>query len=464
MLFPVLVIVLGEVAVRLRRQGRSYAGSVETLRNLVLPLVAFYLILVYVGELPRDGLVLKLFVTVGSIVLLVAVLGIVNGLIFTADTERRVPKLFLDLGRILLIMLGLAIVLSVVWDYDLNNLITALGVSSIVLGLALQDTLGNLFNGITLINERPFRVGDFIEVDNFSGKVIEVNWRAVRLLTRERDMIVLPHLKVAQSAIINHSQPEMHWAQKLVLGFSYGDPPNRVKEVLYEILEATPGVLQTPKVEVKVETFDASAVNYEIEYYIASFGHREEIRDDFMTRVWYAARRYNLNIPFPQMNLHREPQRELAEAGERERMDNLAYAVELLGIVPETKRLAATPDLVQRYYGKGEYLIEAGLPMPGLFVLLSGEARMTAADGGGETVVLADLHRGDYFTSVLLPGNRQNVVSVHATEDLKVLYFPEAVIRTLVNRYPKLANQVEEALHTRRRQLVKLRKRAALRT
>ena len=456
LLFPLLVVVLGEVVLRLRSRGLAYAASVSTIRNVILPLIAFYLLLVYVARVPPDALVSKLFVTFSIIIGLVALIGVINGVLFERETGSRVPKLFLDLGRILVVALGIAMTMSLVWGQDLSQLITALGVSSIVLGLALQDTLGNLFSGITLINEQPFQVGDYIEVDGLSGKVVEVNWRAVRLLTRERDLIVLPHLKVAQSPILNHSRPEEHWAEKLTVGFSYDHPPNQVKRVLYETCLATPHILHDPPPEVKVDDFADSAVTYEVEYYVPNYGAREEIRDDFMSRVWYAARRSGFTIPFPQLNIHREPQTQRARADEAARERHVTFAVRLLGVAGEREDLLNNPRVEILDFGEGETLLDQGSNRPGLFLLLSGEVRLIHEAADGTRVSLAELHRGDLVTELLQTGSRTNAITVLAIQDTEAVFIGEQTLRRLVNRYPKLAFTVEEMLVTRRKQIGKM--------
>ena len=456
LLFPLLVVVTGEIAGRLQRKGHGYASSVQLIRNVVLPLAVVYLLLTQLGGVSSDSLVGKLFATFSVIIGLVAVMGVINGVLFEQDRGSRFPKLFLDLGRILVIALGVAVTVSQVWGYDLNNLITALGVSSIVLGLALQDTLGNLFSGITLINERPFQVGDYVEIDGHEGMVVEVNWRAVRLLTRERDLIVLPHLTVSQTAILNHSRPELHWAEKIELGFGYDHPPNEVKRVIMEVMRSTPGILKTPLPEVKTWNFADSAIVFEVEYYIRSFGEREEIKDDFMSRVWYAARRNGIGIPFPQVNLHREPQREKARDEEKTLERHLDYAIKLLDITDEAQRVRNPRNVQLLSYGEGETLLDRGHSDHGLFLLVNGEVIIQGQDPEGQTKSLAELHRGDLVTEIIPVGQRKNAVTVLATEDTEVLYFSEKTLRRLVNRYPKLAGTIEEMLVSRRRQLGKI--------
>ena len=454
--FPLLVVLLGEINLRLKRQGKDYTQSITVIRNVLLPLIAIYFLVTAIADIDPNSTLSKLFLTGSVIIGLIALMGIINGVIYERDAGSQFPKLFLDLGRILVIGFGIAMTLSLVWNYDLENLITALGVSSLVLGLALQEPLGNLFNGITLINERPFKVGDFIEVDGHAGKVVEVNWRAVRLLTRERDLIVLPHMKVSQSAIMNHSQPEEQWAQKIMMGFSYDHPPNKVKRVMMDVCMATPGVLREPEPEVKTDEFADSAVIYEIEYYIANYGVHEEIKDDFMTRVWYAAKRHGLNIPFPQMNLHQEPQRKKEERDAAMDQAHLAYAISMLDVPDEADYLQGAEGVDVLNYGEGETLLDQSIGNPGLFLLVSGEVRLQTRDANRETKVISELHRGDFITQVILAGSRTNAVTALATEDSEVVYLPEAIIRSLVNRYPKLAISIEETMATRRKQLRKV--------
>ena len=457
LLFPLAVVLLGEVILRLRLDGRQYASSVSVFRNILLPLGAVYLLVTTIGGYDHQSTLSRIVLTAVIIVGLIALMGIINGVLFEKEAGHKVPKLFLDLGRILVVALGVAFTISFVWDKDLSSLITALGVSSIVLGLALQEPLGNLFNGITLINERPFQVGDYIEVDGHAGQVVEVNWRAVRLLTRERDLIVLPHMKVSQSAIMNHSRPELHWAQKIMIGFSYDHPPNLVKRVILDVCAAMPEVLDHPEAEVKVDEFADSAVVYEIEYYISSYGRHEEVKDDFMTRVWYAAKRNNIGIPFPQINLHREPQREKAAAVQDLRDKHLDYAIRTLGIPEDVEHLHDNPAVDVRSFGEGEPILHQNRNDTGLYFLVRGHVVLRTRTPDGQDKQIADLNRGDILTQLMLPGSRNNVVSAVAEEDSQVVYLPEHILRRLVNRYPKLAIQTEDILATRRKQLYKVR-------
>ncbi|HEY9701624.1 MAG TPA: mechanosensitive ion channel domain-containing protein, partial [Allocoleopsis sp.] len=237
--FPVTEILLGELIDYLKKDRNPLAGSLESLRNLVIPSLVFLLFLKYVLKVDNQLPIVKIVETAFWVCLIQCCLSIVNAILLgeKKDTETwrsQMPKFFQDLSRFILITVGIAIVLSVVWQIDLAGLITALGVGSIVIGLALQDVLGSVFSGIALLFERPFKVGDWLLVGDIEGKVIDMNWRSVHLETREKHLVIVPHLIIGKDKIINYSKPSRIQKETISIGFAYEHPPNFVKQILKE--------------------------------------------------------------------------------------------------------------------------------------------------------------------------------------------------------------------------------------
>src|SRR5262249_32302770 len=134
---------------------------------------------------------------------------------------------------------------------------------SIVLGLALQETLGNLMSGIALFFERPFSVGDFISVGDKSGVVVQVSWRSVHLRTVERNLLVLPNSALGRETITNYSQPTQHQMLRLSFTFGLDAAPNRVKETLLGVARETPHVMQNPVPRVVAREQLTDRIRYE---------------------------------------------------------------------------------------------------------------------------------------------------------------------------------------------------------
>ena len=165
---------------------------------------------------------------------MLAVLGAINTVVFEQASQgswqSRVPKLLRDLVRLLLVATAGALVFSFVWGRELSGALAALGVTSIVVGLALQEPLGNLFSGLMLLMERPFEVGDNVEVAGASGVVKEINWRSAHIKSARGVVQIVPNSTLNKEIINNYSRPRPVRMEEVEVAFSYDDPPNLVRE------------------------------------------------------------------------------------------------------------------------------------------------------------------------------------------------------------------------------------------
>ena len=178
-------------------------------------------------------------------------MGVINNLVFESALpgtwQSKVPTLLRDLLRVLLVAIGLAMVYSFVWGREIGGAIAALGVTSLIVGLALQEPLGNLFSGLVLLMERPFEVGETIEVGSVSGVVKEVNWRSAHIEALGGATQVVPNSTLNRETILNFSRPRPVRMELIDVGFSFQDPPYKVRQALLEMLMQTEGVLKKPK-------------------------------------------------------------------------------------------------------------------------------------------------------------------------------------------------------------------------
>jgi len=172
-------------------------------------------------------------------------------------------------------------------------------VGSIVLGLALQETLGNLMAGIALLFERPFVLGDWIEVGDQQGEVVEINWRSVHVRTRERNLLVFPNAVLGRETIINYARPTALQTMRLSFAFSLEDPPNTVKRVLREVAQSMDNVLADPPPRAMVREVLDDRIRYEAFLAIDQPRRIPQIVDQYTARVWYAARRAGIRLPLP---------------------------------------------------------------------------------------------------------------------------------------------------------------------
>lgn len=451
-LFVLCTLVIGA----LERRRHPLARSVRGARNLVIPLLAVAL----VGRLAMGWAEADSTARVVETLLWIAVihvaLSFVNQGFFlrrdgTAD-QTRVPKLFLDILRGFLVLVGACIVLATVWGYNLGSLFTALGVTSIVLGLALQNTLDNVMAGIALLFERPFNVGDWIAVGDKSGQVTEVNWRSVRVRTRNHDFLIIPNSVLNKEILVNNSRPTRLHGEDLQLGFSYDDPPNKVKRVLLKAARATRGVLVEPSPIVRTRGYGAYSVDYQVKLFIDDHPRLHDIIDEFMTQVWYAARRNGLTIPFPTQTSYEYRMPLPTRAAGASPSSALAHVPFFVPMSPEELASLAN-DTVVFSYGRGERIVHQGEAGDALFIVREGTAIVTIADAQGSEREVARLGRGEFFGEMALLTGEPRTASVTALEDVEAMVIYKDALQGILARRPGLAQEMAEIVEARRQGL-----------
>jgi small-conductance mechanosensitive channel len=455
--FPLCVVILGEVIQRQSRRRPALGKTLQIFRNLVLPVLTFLLFAQHVLKLDVNDRGFKTLQTVFLICVIHGSLSLLNALLFEqagANTWRsRVPKLLIDLSRLILILVGTAVVAAAIWNADLAGVATALGVSSIVIGLALQDTLGSIMSGIALLFERPFTVGDWIRVGEIVGQVLDMSWRSVRILTLDREMIIIPHKFISNEVIRNYNQPHRIHAERVKIGFSYNDPPNKALQVLRETAIATPGILSRPEPQAFTLGYEDSAILYEVKFCIDDYGQLETIRSEFMTRLWYAAQRHQLNIPFPIRTLyHFHGPTTNAQSTQQKFTDRLQS---LPTSIPIDLQADTMPNsgITLQHFAKGEQIIFQGSQSEHLYIIVSGQACMGYIDAMGQEREVLILQPGELFGVMVLFSGEASPVSVSAIEDLEVMTLELSVVNQMIDRQPSFAREIAQVQAIRQRAL-----------
>lgn len=183
------------------------------------------------------------------------------------DRKSRETKLFIDLAAAAIYVGAGAIVLKSVLALSVGSLVATSGIVAIVLGLALQSTLSDVFSGIAVDIEAPFQVGDRISLgNNIEGQVVEMNWRSVRIQTDGADIAIVPNSVVAKLEIVNRSVPTRVRAISVQLWCAASGDPDRVVEVLQEATLLCPPILETPAPSVTLGRVGPRWNNYTISF------------------------------------------------------------------------------------------------------------------------------------------------------------------------------------------------------
>ncbi len=479
-MFPAAVIPLPDAANAVESLSAARAGE------MLLAALAVYLVLIAAGRLlkrrsgTRLGVIYQLFcVAAGPYAAVVILqpkfpghteLGALTALLGTGVLirlidqyfwrwyfeERRktaVPKFIREVAAGLLLIVVILLIIQYGYGKPIPGLLAASGVVGIILGFAMQDSLGNIIAGFALQFGRPFQVGDWVLIDNQHVQAVEINWRSTRFITTDEVQLDVPNQQLVKQTITNfHGGGAVH-AMRFEIGIDYEVPPNRVKDLLARAAEAAPGVRSEPAPTVTLKNFGESGIVYEVRFWLNDHRLYTPTSDAVRTNVWYALHRSQVRIPFPMRTLHLERTHASRQKADHHEARHKAV-LELLRQQPvfATMGEAQIQMLVSycpaQHYGRGEVIIREGAKGTSMFVLIKGEAGVTVRPDENPTWV-ATLRGGDCFGEMSLLTGEKRSASVIASSDCEVMEITKPVFAEIVNQDPAILTRLSELLARR---------------
>jgi len=369
-------------------------------------------------------------------------------------SARPAPRIFRDLSTGTIYLFVALVALRSV-DVEPGSILTTSALLTAVVGLAMQDTLGNLVSGLALQMQRPFDVGDWIEVGNGeqAGRVMEVTWRATTVMTLDHVEVILPNASLAKAAIRNYSRPSPVARRRVVVGASYGAAPSDVHAALLEAVRDVPGVLADPAPYVRTRGFAESAIEHELLFFVDDFERALDVDGAVRDRVYHVFARRGLEIPFPTRTMLPPPQADdLAQARERERArraDAIA-AVALMRPLPDDARRLLAERAAQRVYGPGEAIVRKGDPSTELFVVERGTVAVEVAiDGRTPPAEVAQLGPGQCFGEMGLLTGEPRSATVRAKTLCHLVVVDHDAFHEVLASHPEVVERLGALLASR---------------
>lgn len=435
---PVILLVLTEIHSMLERRGSAATRIVLVLRNYVAPVGALLLLLNQATHANIPLTWTQITATLFGFLIILVLFNILNFALFVTAKQTswrsRVPSIFIDIVRILLIVICLAVLFSVVWEADVGGLFAALGVGSIVIGLALQAPLGSIVTGLLLLFEQPFQLGDWVVINGVRGRIVDVNWRATHLKTTS-GIQVMPNSMIAEGMFLNLSRNDSPFEMETIVRFATDDPPQEVIDLCRRVAGDLPAAVPGEPAMIK----PLPKAKYEVAVPIASPADNYRSTIIFRTRLWYAARRAGLHLDGDLTDTYNTPENVLAAV--RRVAPALYLTEEDIGVV--------VPQVRLERYGEGEVVQYPHVVPDGMRYVMSGTATIATPLDVGAEVRFAVLDRDDAMGLSAL--TRQGVAAkIVAATDLAVLFVPVAVLDGLVKTRPRLARDIGIEMDHRR--------------
>lgn len=463
--FPLLSILLDEAASRLARQQHPLAVGLRQVRAYVLPPLAVLLVMRQVLSVAGEDSWARFVETLTWVAVIVAGLSLINALLTTKKQpiapirwQIHVPSLFFQAARGAAILAIGYHVLNGVWSINLTGLGSSVGIASAVIALALQDTLSNLVSGLLLLFAKPFRTGDWIEVDGKQGRVIEQNWWSVTIKNPSLTFNV-PNGVLSKASISNYGQRGI-W-KSIYASFSYDDSPSEVISALNTLTEGID--LIEAKDPALVSSYEDSSITYKLAYTVLP--EKDWIVSaELKFRLYYITQRYSFTTPYPIAVQYEVDAKEgipsrIPQVLENRQQELATYLRSLPYFLTlndnQVEKLAERARF--KAYGKGELIIREGRKDEGLYIIFKGMGHAYLTDEQGDRQIVDELELNEAFGEMaIFPGEVSPVTAV-ATEDVEVVVIPAKEMIEAIESNHRFASEILQYIEERKK-MVRLAK------
>lgn len=443
---PILLVTCTEVIRVLERRGSRAASIVRLVRNFAIPLGALLLLLAQIDDLALEVNWSRIVATVFGFVLILVVINMLNFALFTTAEHgtwrERIPSIFIDIVRLVVVVVCFGLLFQWVWGADVGGLFTALGVTSIVIGLALQNAAGSVVSGLLLLFEQPFKLGDWLDAGSARGRVVEVNWRAVHIDTGNGTLII-PTASLAGSSFTNLSRVTDFYEAQTTLTFGKADAPSDVIATIRDTARDLPLRLSDSPIDV----VPVGGGQYRVSVAVARPADEGPTIATLLAWIWFSARRHQLHLDGEADDASVSPERRRAAA---------SRVAQQIGLKDELRAIEEAGTLER--FGAGEAIVRPGTRAAKLYFIIDGQVELsTTINGitwGYHTLSVPEVIGLGVYT------RQAETDLARALTVVTALSLPQEFVEELVSTNPRLAVELGRVSDNRRDLLITARDKA----
>lgn len=335
-----------------------------------------------------------------------------------------------------------------------SSLIATGTVVTAILGLSLQDTLGNLAAGMAIQIDQPIALGDWVRIDkgDVTGRVVSTNWRSVTIQGDDRLLLVIPNGLFGRTPFVNFSRPGGSCRRNIYFTIPYEVPPNRVQEAVLAACADTPNVLADPAPSLLTWAFVDHGIQYWLRFYLADFALRDKVQGELQTRIWFQLRRRKIDfaVPLRKSFVHEMDQEWLASQNAESVSDRRAAidAVDFLRPLSSDAKDTLARRAHRKLFANGETIIRVGDKGREFYLVRRGSVSVKIGDHE-----VAILGAGNFFGELALLTGKERHANVIAREETEVIEIDEKMFQDVLEREPKIAEDISNIVAQRQAEL-----------
>ncbi len=346
---------------------------------------------------------------------------------------------------------------------DLGSIVATSAMITAVVAFAMQDTLGNILGGLALQLDNSIEIGDWIKVDDISGKVVDIRWRSTLVETRNWETVVFPNSQLMKNKFLvlgRRADQPVQWRRWIWFGTALDVTPSKVVKAVEGAISHAEisNVAKQPSSSCVLMEIDKGYARYALRYWLTDLAADDATDAAVRWHVYTALERAGIKLEVEEQNVHyvRENEKYEAAVHQRElarRMKTLKR-VELFAQMSEDELHKLAERLKYAPFAKGNVIVKQGVAeQHRLFIIINGEAEVYLEKANGEKRMLNVLSKGDFFGEMSLMTGSPRRASVIAKNDVECYRLDKSAFEEIILARPSIADEVAQILVARRAQL-----------
>lgn len=364
--------------------------------------------------------------------------------------EAEVPSLLIDITAFLVWLATLILTLSVIFDVSVSAFVTTSGIVIAVIGFALRYMISDVFTGIALGLERPINIGDWIQIDDGTvGKVVEINWRATKLKTKNHTGVVIPNTYLATHPFTNFNWPENYFRAEFEIVLGYDVTVHQAERILLSAInqvDESAAVPQAPNIRVKEYT--ARGINWQVRFWVPQHEDFGPIRHKIARNVLRNLHFAGLSVPHDMLDLTRSIH-EADDHDPKKRDVVFLRDVHLFDSMSDEELEKLRSRMRERLCIQGEPIVRQGEEGDSLFLIREGYLDVFIDNEDGDRLMVGHLMPGMFFGEMSLLTGARRAATVIPSVDAMVFQIRKDDIRSFLEESEDLVRQLSLALAER---------------
>jgi len=361
------------------------------------------------------------------------------------ENRPREGKLLQEIIVGLVHLAAVFAIVAYVFDLPVQGLLATSGAIAIIIGLALQSSLSDVFSGLVLSVSRPYLPDDFVRIEGGTeGRIIELNWRATHILTPLKELAIVPNSVIAKAKIVNvSSASHIHGVNLSVKLEATARPSVGIRTLRHAMLNSQSIVLE-PAPTVRIKSIAGDCIENELTFFVFDYSLAAEVKNELVDLIFRHLLAAGLRLASPQ----NPPPQSASEEAPTSRVEQLLKLVAVFEALTDEERSAIAKKLKRNFHRENEVLFQPGTLLQSLYIVATGVVSVEMTDG--ETAVeVFRLGPGDHFGTIsLLTGTASNERATSLTESV-TYELSKADLRVLMAARPQVELELSHVLALR---------------